>query len=288
MGTHQNYQHIVVTAEPTGFGAAISGLELSKPLPSSTIAEIEQAFARHKVVYFPDQPLDHDQLEGFTQAFGTFGHDPFIEPLADRPHILEIRREATETARNFGAGWHSDWSFQAAPPMATLLHAKVVPPVGGDTLYADAARAYDALSPVMKTLLAPLVTIHSARLPYGAKGAFATETAKRSMKIITGVEAEKTQRHPLVRTHPVTGAKSLFISPTYTIGIDGMTEYESQALLSFLYQHMTQPDFIYRHHWRANMLTMWDNRCTLHCAEGGYDGHLRVMHRTTIAGTVPV
>lgn len=278
---------ITVKPNASGFGAEITGLDLSKPLPPETLAEVKEAWARHAVVWFPDQPLTHDQLEAFTLQIGPFGYDPFIASMEGRPHILELRREPDEKARNFGAGWHSDWSFQETPPAATLLHSKVVPPVGGDTLYADCTSAYDALSDVMKKLLTGLKAIHTAALPYGTKGIFAQETEKRTMKIIVSKEAEKTCTHPLVRTHPVTGRKALFVSPVYTAAIEGMTQEESAALLGFLYSHMTRDEFVYRHKWRPNMLTMWDNRCTLHYADGGYDGHLRVMHRTTVAGDVP-
>lgn len=278
---------IHVKPNASGFGAEITGLDLSKPLPPDVLAEVQQAWADHAVVWFPDQPLTHDELEAFTLQIGPFGHDPFIAPMEGRPHILELRREPDEKARNFGAGWHSDWSFQHEPPAATILHSKVTPPVGGDTLYADCTRAYDALSDVMKRMLAGLTAIHSAALPYGTKGIFAQEKEQRTMKIIVSKEAEKTCPHPLVRTHPVTGRKALYVSPVYTVGIEGMTHEESAAILGFLYNHMTKDEFVYRHKWRENMLTMWDNRCTLHFADGGYDGHLRVMHRTTVAGDVP-
>lgn len=282
------YRHIEVKANETGFGAEIKGLDLSAPLAPQTLEEVKSAWAEHGVVFFPDQPLGLDALERFTEEIGPFGHDPFIKPMADHPHVLELRREPDEKATNFGAGWHSDWSFQETPPAATLLHSKVVPPKGGDTLYADCARAYEALSPAMKELLAPLNAVHSAILPYSKKGIFAQEKEKRTMQIITSDEAEKTQAHPLVRTHPVTGRKALYVSPVYTVGIEGMSNEESQWLLGGLYQHMTKPEFIYRHKWRENMLVMWDNRSTLHFAEGGYDGYLRVMHRTTVAGEKPV
>ncbi len=278
---------IHVQPNESGFGAEITGLDISRTLPPETLAEVKDAWARHAVVWFPDQPLTHDQLEAFTLQIGPFGHDPFIAPMEDHPHILELRREPDEKARNFGAGWHSDWSFQEMPPAATLLHSKVVPPVGGDTLYADCSRAYDALSEEMKKMLQGLTAVHSAALPYGPNGVFALEAEKRTMKILVSKDAEKTWPHPLVRTHPVTGRKALFVSPVYTIGIQGMTHAESAAILGFLYGHMTQERFVYRHKWRENMLTMWDNRCTLHFADGGYDGHLRVMHRTTVAGDVP-
>jgi taurine dioxygenase len=207
--------------------------------------------------------------------------------MPGHPNVLELRREPDEKATNFGAGWHSDWSFQPSPPAATMLHSKVVPPVGGDTLFADCARAYEALTDAFKALLAPLKAVHSAARPYGSKGSFARETEKRTMQIISSVEAEKTHLHPLVRTHPVTGRKALFVRPVYTVGIEGMSEEEAGAILGFLFAHITQEAFIYRHKWSPDMLLMWDNRCTVHLAEGGYDGHLRLMHRTTVAGDPP-
>lgn len=279
---------LVVEPCENGFGARITGLDLSRPLDGETLAAVKAAFARHAVVSFPDQPLSLDELEAFTLQIGPFGEDPFIKPMEGRPNVLELRREPDEKATNFGAGWHSDWSFQPQPPAATLLRAEVVPPVGGDTLFADCARAYEALSETMKQLLAPLRAVHSAARPYGTSGVFARETEKRTMQIVTSKEAEKTQVHPLVRTHPVTGRKALFVSPVYTVGIEGLTDKEAGAILGFLFAHMTQPQFVYRHAWARGTLLMWDNRCTVHFAEGGYDGHLRVMHRTTVQGDTPV
>lgn len=282
------YRTIRVQPEPAGFGAEITGLDLSRPLDRQSLAEVKAAWAKHAVVRFPGQPLSLEALEAFTQAVGPFGHDPFIKPMAGHPNVLELRREPDEKATNFGAGWHSDWSFQPEPPAATLLRSEVVPPVGGDTLFCDCSRAYEALSPTMQAMLAPLKAIHSAGRAYGTKGVFARETEKRTMQIIVSEEADRTHLHPLVRTHPVTGRKALFVSPVYTVGIEGLTPAESQAILGFLFGHMTDERFIYRHRWEAGMLLMWDNRCTMHLAEGGYDGHLRVMHRTTVAGDRPV
>jgi taurine dioxygenase len=279
---------ITVRPQPSGFGAEIMGVDLSKPLPPETLAEVKAAWAKHAVVAFPNQPLSLEALEAFTLQMGGFGHDPFVKPMAGHPNVLELRREPDEKATNFGAGWHSDWSFQPQPPAGTILRSQVIPPVGGDTLYCDCARAYDALSPAMKNLLAPLKAIHSAARPYGTQGSFAKETAKRTMQIISSKEAEKTHLHPLIRTHPVTGRKALFVSPVYTVGIEGMTQAEADAILGFLFRHMVQDQFIYRHKWEAGMVLMWDNRCTMHLAEGGYDGHLRLMHRTTVAGDTPV
>ena len=271
----------------SGFGAEIRGVDLARPLTPETLDQVKAAWARYAVVSFPGQPLSLDQLEAFTLQIGPFGVDPFIAPMAGRPNVLELRREPDEKATNFGAGWHSDWSFQREPPAATILHGQVIPPVGGDTLFADCAGAYDALSDNMKALLAPLRAVHSASRAYGTKGVFARETEKRTMEIIVSEEADKQLTHPLVRTHPVTGRKALFVSPVYTVGIEGFTPKESQALLGFLFAHITAEEFIFRHKWAPDTLLMWDNRCTVHFAEGGYDGHLRVMHRTTVAGDQP-
>ncbi len=279
---------LTVTPRADGFGAAVTGLDLSRPLPPDTLAAVKAAFAAHSVLSFPDQPLSHDELEAFTLQWGEFGWDPYIAPLADRPHILEVRRDAEERSSVFGGFWHSDWSFQATPPAITILHAKVIPPVGGDTLFADGYRAWEALDPEMQARVSALRAIHSAGRPYGASGLYAKETGRTGMTILFGADADKTYVHPLVRIHPASGRKALFVNPVYTLGIEGMDEEAGRALLAALFRHMTEDRFIYRHVWAANMLTMWDNRCCLHNATGGYDGHARVMHRTTVAGEAPI
>jgi taurine dioxygenase len=278
---------LTVSPSGAGFGAAITGLDLRRPLPGGALEAVKAAFADNGVVWFPDQGLDDDQLEAFTLQFGAFGSDPYIAPLPGRPHVLEVRREPNETASVFGAAWHSDWSFQERPPAATILLSKVVPPQGGDTLFADAAGAYLALSPAFQRMLDGLRAVHSATRPYGPEGFYAREEGRLGMTILPSPEANKTFSHPLVRTHPVTGARSLFVNPVYTVGVEGMTGAESGALLAFLFKHITDEAFVYRHRWNADMLIMWDNRRLLHNATGGYDGHLRVMHRTTLAGDEP-
>jgi taurine dioxygenase len=270
-----------------GFGAIMRGLNVAKALDDATVKTVRETWARHGVLILPDQSLSHGQLEAFTQALGDFGCDPFIEPMADHPNILELRREPFEKATNFGAAWHSDWSFQACPPSGTLLHSKVIPPVGGNTLYADGHRAWEALSPTMQSMLEGLRATHSAAFAYGPRGVLAKDSRQRTMKIVISEKAEETESHPLVRTHPITGRKSLFVNPVYTVAIEGLTPEENFTLLKFLYDHMVKEEFVYRHAWEENMLVIWDNRSTMHFAEGGYDGHLRLMHRTTLAGDRP-
>ena len=279
---------IEVQPNPDGFGAAVTEVDLSRPLPPPALAAVKAAFAAHSVLWFPGQPLTHDQLEAFTLQWGEYGHDPYVAPMAGRPHVLEVRRDAAETASVFGGAWHSDWSFQPTPPAITILHAKVIPPTGGDTLYADGYRAWEALSPTFQSMIAPLRAVHSASRPYGADGFYAREEGRTGMTILPSTEADGAFGHPLARIHPVSGRTALFVNPVYTIGVEGFTAAESEALLTFLFRHMTAERFVRRHRWAPDMLTMWDNRCCLHNATGGYDGFERVLHRTTVAGEAPI
>ena len=282
------YRTITVMPRAHGFGAEVTGADLSTPLAPATLAEVKAAWAAHAVLSFPDQPLTLDELEAFTLQIGPFGDDPYVAPMAGHPNVLEVRREPDEKLTPFGGNWHSDWSFQPAPPAATILRSETIPPVGGDTLYCDATRAYEALDEATKAKLAPLKAVHSATRAYGPNSAYSRELDQRSMPIIVSPEADKMHAHPLVRTHPVTGRKALFVSPVYTVGIEGLTPDEADPILGGLFKHLTQEQFIYRHNWREGLVVIWDNRCTMHNALGGYDGHRRLMHRTTVAGDTPV
>jgi taurine dioxygenase len=273
---------------PEGFGAELGGVDLAGGLSDAEAAATRTALARHAVIWFRDQPLTHPQLEALSLQLGAFGREPYAAPLPGHPHILEVRREPRETVAVFGGGWHSDWSFLETPPATTLLHAKIIPPVGGDTLFADGTLAWEALDGDRQRALEGLRGLHSASGPYGPEGYFAKETGRIGMTIHSSPDADGRISHPLVRTHPVTGRKSLFISPGYTIGIEGMDPGESRPLLDSLFAHMTQDRFVLRHRWAADTLTIWDNRRVLHHATGGYDGHRRVLHRTTLVGERPV
>tara|TARA_B100001250_G_scaffold121126_1_gene102816 strand:- start:460 stop:1311 length:852 start_codon:yes stop_codon:yes gene_type:complete len=278
---------VKVSPEENNFGASITGVNLANSLSETEIEEIRSAWVKHRVVYFPDQPLNHEQLAQFTLSFGQFGDDPYVKAIEEHANILEVRRDPDEDVAPFGGGWHSDWSFQATPPSATILHSKVVPPIGGDTWYADGLAAYDTLDQKMKEEIDDLTAIHSARRPYSHEGYLQSRGPERSMTILPSEKAMETQEHPLVRTHPESGEKILWINLVYTLSIKELSEHDSQTLLSRLFKHALEDRFIYKHKWKANMLTMWDNRSVQHCAQGGYDGHLRVMHRTTVAGDAP-
>lgn len=283
------YSHISVTPNPGGFGAKIEGVNLAQPLAQDEIAQIKAAWHEHGVVFFPDQDLDPGKLESFTEAMGDYGLTEFIVPMEGHPNILELRREPEETASHFGGGWHTDYTFQEKPPAATILYGHIVPPVGGDTLFADGRAAYLALSENMRIFLEGLRGIHSAVLPYSKEGFYGNENdPTRSLKIVPSDSAKDERTHPIIRTHPDTGEKILWINRVYTIGIDGLNAEEGKALLDFLCAFSTKDAFVYRHKWQKGMLTMWDNRRVQHFADAGFDGHRRVMWRTTTAGSVPV
>lgn len=277
----------ITSKQTNGFGAAITGLNLSEPLSSSAIADVRNAWLVHRVLSFPAQPLTHDQFAQFTRYFGNWGNDPYVKTIDEHDHIIEVKREPSEKASPFGAAWHSDWSFQAEPPSATLLHAKIVPPVGGETWYADGYAAFAALDAGLQTELMNMTAIHSARRPYSPQGFLAGGGKERTMAIQPNEDANAIQEHPVVRRHPETGRPVLWINLVYTLSIKELSPVESKSLLTRLFAHQIEERFLYKHQWKADMLTMWDNRCVIHCAQGGYDGHRRVMHRTTVAGDEP-
>lgn len=276
---------MTIEIEPSGqaCGALIHGVDLAGDLPDELVAEIRAAWLAHLVVGFPDQDLTNDQFEQVALRFGSFGEDPYLRGLPDHPHIAEIRREADEQSPIFADNWHSDWSFLATPPSATMLYGIVIPPTGGDTLYANQHLAYEALDPALRERVDHLTGVHSARRGYAPQGRYGQDDVGRSMDIIWSDSAMATQLHPLVLTHPETGRKALFVSPGYTIDIDGLPRDEAQALLWELYAHIGRDEFVYRHRWTEGMLTMWDNRAVVHAATGGYEGHRRLLRRITIA-----
>ncbi|MEM6707288.1 MAG: TauD/TfdA family dioxygenase [Pseudomonadota bacterium] len=285
-----------VDPQPNSFGARIDGVDLNTATAVSThsgqdsgalFERLRDLWLRYQVLVFPDQNLDEDGLVRVTQAFGPCGSEPYLTPSQRHPRVVEIRRARNEAASPFGVSWHSDWSFKAQPPAATLLLSKVVPPRGGDTWFADGFRAYDALPAEEQCTLEGLTAIHSARRSYSPTGYFATDQAPRAMAIKTDPSAYATQTHPVVRTHPESGRKALWINGVYTVGIRELPGPRGDALIERLCRHATQPEYVYQHRWEANMLVIWDNRSVQHCATAGYDGYERVMHRTTTAGSVP-
>jgi taurine dioxygenase len=271
-----------VTTQPAGFGAQVNGVDLTR-LAEQQVVRIRRLWLEHQVLAFPDQHLAIEDIERFAQTVGPFGVDPYFESIPGHPHVAQVKREADETTPIFAESWHSDWSFLASPPAATVLYGNIIPPIGGDTLFANQYAAWDALPNATQLLLKNKQGIHSARRGYSREGMYGEKDKGRSMAIRYSDSALATQLHPIARVHPETGRIALFVSMGYTIGIEGMPEAESTPLLMELFAHQAKPEFVYRHRWLPNMLVMWDNRCVIHAATGGYQGHRRLLHRITVA-----
>ncbi len=262
----------------------MTGVELNRPLDDDAVAGIRAAWLEHHVLAFPDQAMTDDDLERFTLCFGPFGDDPFIAPIAGRDHVIAITRLAHERSPLFAETFHSDWSFQARPPAGTCLYGITIPPVGGDTLFANQHLAWEEMPDDLRRRVEGRTAIHSAAGPYAPDGFYgdADRATGRSMDIRPDESARAVQLHPLVRRHPETGRLGLFSTLGYIVGIDGMDGGEARDLLRELYAWQTRDEFVYRHRWLPKMLVMWDNRSVLHRATGGYDGYDRILHRTTI------
>jgi taurine dioxygenase len=279
------FEKISVSPISGALGAEISGVDLSQKLDAAVIGEIRQALTENQVIFFRDQHLTPDQHLAFGRRFGELQIHEFVEGMEDNQEILEVRKEDYET-RNFGGGWHTDVSYLERPALGSVLYAREVPPVGGDTMFASQYLAYDTLSDGMKSMLGEMTAVHSARRPYGLNAA--GRNVDRSMNIRYTENAHGEVEHPVIRTHVETGRKCLYVNGAFTIRFKDMTEEESAPLLHYLWQHAARPEFTCRFRWQKNSIAFWDNRCVQHNAINDYHGQRRVMHRVTIEGEQPV
>ena len=265
-------------------GAEIHGVDLATDLDNGTIAEIRQALLDHCVVFFRDQSLDAQQQKRFARRFGElFVHPNYVGLQAD-PEIVEIRREPGDT-RVVGEDWHTDTTMVADPPMGAILYAIEAPPYGGDTLFANQYLAYETLSDGMKRLVADLRAVHSDRKVAGPQS---NANRGRSTKARDDDSWRETINvHPVVRTHPETGRKLLFVNAAYTVGFEGLTEAESQPLLDYLLAHGHRPEFTCRFRWAKGSISFWDNRCVKHLAINDSGPYRRHMRRVQISGDRP-
>ncbi len=269
-------------------GAEIRGVDLAKPLEPAIFAEIHRAFLDHAVVFFRDQELPPAAQIEFARRFGEPDVHPIVNAMDGFPELVRVLKPAGESA-SFGVGWHSDNSFFACPSLGSMLYSLTVPPYGGDTLFASMERAYDALSDAMKRMLEGLVAVHSASRAYDP--ALTGEEKYRGEAAISYRYSEVIQaevEHPVVRTHPETGRRSIYVNQMFTQRIVGLRSAESVALLEFLYAHGARPGFTCRFRWESGSLALWDNRCVQHYALDDYREFERVMHRVTISGDKPV
>ncbi len=263
-------------------GAEIHGIDLGRDLCVSVAARVREIFLDHQVVFFRDQDLTPAQFLRFAEAMGQPVEYPFVKGLEGYPLVIEVKKLEHERT-NFGGIWHSDTTYLAQPPMASMLLAREVPPFGGDTLFANMYTAYEALSEGLRELLQPLRAISSS--------AKADVSKTREDRIASDGRADAGRHylatHPVVRTHPETGRRALFVNVAHTVRFEGMTEEESAPLLQFLHQHQVRPEFTCRFAWQPGSLAFWDNRCVQHNPVNDYHGWRRVMHRITLAGDTP-
>ncbi len=273
-------QHIDVIPTGDALGAEVRGASIAKPLADDVIAEIRQAFLDHLVVFLHDQHITPQQQLAFAQRFGEPMAYPQLRGLSECPLVTPVIKLEHEHV-NFGGIWHSDTTYLEHPPMASLLYAVETPPSGGDTLFANQYLAYETLSDDIKKTLHDLIGVNTSTK------ADASKTREDRMRDSGDELKVLVSKHPVVRTHPETGRKSLYVNIGHTTHFEGWTEDESRELLTLLFDHQVQSEFVFRFHWQPGSLAFWDNRCTQHLPINDYQGYRRVMHRVTLAGDMP-
>jgi taurine dioxygenase len=272
-------------------GAEITGVDLAENLDQETHAQIQKAFLDHQVLIFRDQrALTVEGQIAFARRFGPLVVDPIVKGTESHPELLVVIKDKEEK-RAFGENWHQDCTFMEKPPLAAFLHARELPPFGGDTQFSNQYMAYETLSPGLKQMLGQLRAVHGAEsyskgIQAGRFGTDRKIQLRYDETMRSSLETEVV--HPVVRTHPDTGRKALFVNASFTKRFEGWTESESEPLLQFLYRHSARPEFTCRMQWSPDALLVWDNRCTMHQAINDYDGYRRVMNRVTAEGDRPL
>lgn len=276
------YLKIEVQRIAGALGAEIGGVDLAGDLDDATLVEIRAAWLDHLVVFFRDQSLEPAQLLAFARRIGRPVEYPFVKGIDGFPEVIEVKKLEHERT-NFGGIWHSDTAYLQTPPMASMLLAREVPPVGGDTEFANQYAAYEALSPRLRQVLDALSAVNSS--------AKADVTRTREDRVRTDGRSDSRDHyeaeHPVVRSHPETGRKALYVNVAHTVQFAGMTAEESAPLLEFLFRHQVKAEFTCRFRWEPGSLALWDNRCAQHNPVNDYHGFRRVMHRITLAGDTP-
>jgi taurine dioxygenase len=270
-------------------GAVIEGVDLASEPDNYAVEAVHRALLDHCVIFFRDQHITPEQHIAFGRRFGTLNVHDYVKAMEGHPEIIVVAKNESDT-KNFGGGWHSDVTYIEEPALGSILYCLEAPAYGGDTLFANQYAAYEALSPGMKRMLDGMRAIHTARAVYGPKGSASVTYSKEltAMEIYASAEAEREVAHPVVRTHPETGRKCLYVNPGFTTRFQDMTVEESLPLLEYLWTHCTKPEFTCRFRWERGSVAFWDNRALQHYALNDYQGQRRVMHRVTVNGDRPV
>lgn len=273
-----NYKTIRVQPLTRHIGAEIGGIDFTRPLQDEQIAEVRQALLQHLVVFFRRQPMTLDQHLALGRRFGTLHVHPSAPGPEGYPEILVIHADE-KSRRVAGDRWHSDVSCDVEPPLGSILHLHTLPPEGGDTLFSSAHAVYDSLSPGLQAYLGNLTATHDGGPIY------------RERNRLRGIDDQgkvyPKASHPVVRTHPESGRKGIFVNPNFTTHLDGVSAAESKAILEFLYERFTQPDYQVRFRWEPDSVAFWDNRAVQHLAVWDYYPHVRSGFRVTINGDRP-
>jgi taurine dioxygenase len=274
------FERISVTPLSPIIGAEISGVDLSKPLGNQTFQEIHDALVTHQVIFFRDQEMTLEQHKAFARLFGKLHVHPAAPATDGDEDVVTIHADENSISVSGGQQWHTDVSADEEPPMGSILHLRQVPEPGGDTLFASMYAAYDALSDEMKSFLSGLKAWHSSEKRHKARYG-------HRVSLRDGVDTYPTALQPIVRTHPVSRKKALFVNTVFTTHIEGLKKNESDAILNLLYAHITTPEFQCRFRWRENSVAFWDNRCTQHRALWDYFPETRHGYRVAVCGDKP-
>jgi taurine dioxygenase len=285
---NRRYRYLETCKISGALGAEVRGPDLAQDLPEEVLAEIRGALLENLVIVFRDQDLTPEQQLRFAQRWGEIHLHPFMQGMADYPEILEIIK-TPDDKKNFGGSWHTDQMFSPQPAMGTMLYAVQVPSAGGDTMFTNQYLAYENLSAGMKSLIGNLRTVcvgDNFRQHGGMTRAQRYAGQMTHMRVKDPGDVQTTSIHPLVRTHPETGRKALYIGG-HVQRFDGMTEEESDSLIEFLKRQSVRPEYTCRVRWESGTLTFWDNRCTQHFAVNDYPMETRMMRRITVCGDTP-
>jgi len=278
------YRHITVQPLAGAIGAQLGGFDLRTRQSDDVIDEIRRAFLQYLVVFVREQQLEPHHLVTFARQFGELDPHHVLRGMNEAPEILEIVREPTDKYI-FAPGWHADVTWQQKPVLGAMLYGVEVPDSGGDTLFANQYLAYESLSDGLRSALDKLNAIHTAAKTYGDGAEKLTHV--HLMKVDRSEAVKGFSAHPVVRTHPETGRKALFLNSGYTVGFEGMVEAESKPLLDYLFEHSTRPEFTCRFRWSPGSIAFWDNRCSVHCPIDDYFGQRRRTWRITLQGDEP-